>query len=250
MILILPACSPCYLGREVCGVDEFVMDSYQVQEGKVAILSLQGKETQPLKEALLERTSYQNGFVELAGLVEEHEVPVDGSIGLFSVLAKARISSEANLFKSYVSRQGERLPVDFYRLLVEGDMSQNILMQASDKVYVADPYSAHITLLGEVALEQRIPVPSGFLSLREAIAQAGGIRFTGDTSYIQVIRGDSPEPKIYRLNWEHILHLPEKSLLLIPGDIVYVSSTPIAEWHRFLSQLVPSFFSGEARTKP
>ena len=70
---------------------------------------------------------------------------------------------------------------------------------------------------------------------------AGGIPYTGDKSVIQVIRGNILRPKVYTLNWEQILHLPNDSLLLMPGDTVYIAAKPITEWNRFIEQLLPSF---------
>jgi polysaccharide biosynthesis/export protein len=179
--------------------------------------------------------------VELAGLVSIPSVPVDGKIRLFDVLSKARVPPEANLFKSYIVRDRTLLSVDFYKLLKEGDMSQNIVMHGGDKVYIAEPSAASVMVMGEVGVERVVNVLHGFISLREALAEARGIPYTGDKSYIQVIRGNIVRPKIYTLSWEHVIHLSNDSLLLMPGDIVYVAAKPITEWNRFISQLLPSF---------
>ena len=179
--------------------------------------------------------------VELAGLVSTPNLVVDGKTRLFDVLSKARVPPEANLFKSYVIRNNTLLSVDLQKLIKEGDMSQNIVMQGGDKIYIAEPSAATLMVMGEVGLERVINLPKGFMSLREALAEARGISYTGDRSYIQVIRGNIVRPKIYTLSWEHIIHLPNDSLLLMPGDIVYVAAKPITEWNRFISQLLPSF---------
>ncbi len=188
--------------------------------------------------------SYKNRIVkkvELAGLVQLPSIPVDGKKRLYDVLAEAKIPPEANLFKSYFLRDGKQLPVDFIKLLKEGDMSQNIVMRGGDKIYIAAPLAASLMVMGEVALERLIDLPDGKMSLRHALAAAKGIPFTGDKSYIQVIRGNIANPKIYLLSWDHVIQLPNNSLLLMPGDIVYVASKPITEWNRFISQLLPSF---------
>lgn len=179
--------------------------------------------------------------VELAGLVSTPFVPVNGRIRLFDVLAVAKVPPHANLFRSYVIREEKLLPVDMYKLIHQGDMSQNIVMRGGDKVYIADTGSASLMVMGEVGCQCVLPLPYGFMSLRHALAAAGGIPYTGDKSYIQIIRGNIVNPKIYTLNWEHVIHLPNSSLLLMPGDIVYVASKPITEWNRFISQLMPSF---------
>ncbi len=187
--------------------------------------------------------------VELAGLVSTPTIPIDGRLRLFEVLALARVPPEANFFKSYVVHDSHIIPVDLYKLMKEGDMSQNIVMRAGDKVYIAEASASCVMVLGEVGKERVINVPRGFITLREALAAAGGIPYTGDRRHIQVIRGSILHPKIYTLNWQHVIHLPSNSLLLMPGDIVYVAATPIAEWNRFVNQFLPALIGFDLITK-
>ena len=321
--LLLASCSGPYLGKDLFGADEFVLDSYKIREGKLSILEMEGLPCQELEEAMLDeyqdeireddilqvavysqkrkdiseivesigakigyrvvkgevtlpnlepiyvigltleearqkiQSEYQKhihdtevfltykqrilGKVELAGLVACPSIPVDGKMRLFDVLSAARVPVDANLFKSYMLRDGELVPVDMQKLLKEGDMSQNVVMRAGDKIYIAEASAASFMVMGEVARERAIALPSGRMPLRQALAEAGGIPYTGDKSYIQVIRGNIANPKIYTLSWEHVIHLPNDSLLLMPGDIVYVAAKPITEWNRFISQILPSF---------
>ncbi|NGX42994.1 MAG: hypothetical protein K940chlam7_01284 [Chlamydiae bacterium] len=178
--------------------------------------------------------------VELAGNVAVPVIPVDGKIRLYEVLAKAGIDRNANLFMSYVVRDGRPLPVDIYRLMNEGDMSHNIVMRGGDKIFMANPGDAVVLVMGEVNHPTAVNVPYGYITLPEAIVRASGIPFTGDRRCIQVIRGDLQCPKIYVISWEHIVNLPNRSMLLIPGDTVFVSEKPITQWNRFISQLTPS----------
>jgi len=233
---------------------------YRVIEGKVRLPDLEPIEVQGLtmEEA---RQKLQNAFtgqikdvqvflayqdrierkVELAGLVLQSTIPVDGRIRLFETLSVAKVPPNANFFKSYVIRENRLLPVDLFKLIKEGDMSQNIVMQGGDKVYIAEPSASTLMVLGEVGQERVVDLPNGFMTLRQALAEAKGIPYTGNKSYIQVIRGNILHPKIYTLTWDHVIHLPNDSMLLIPGDIVYVAATPITEWNRFVTQLLPTF---------
>lgn len=320
--LLLAGCSGPYMGKEMFGADEFVLDSYKIREGKFSILEMEGKSVEEFEDSWLDEYKdtiheddvlavalynparpdigeavhavgstigyrvtggkitlpdlssipvagltlaeakerieerYQQQIrdteiflaykdriarkVELGGLTALSSVPVDGRIRLFDVLCKAQIPSNANLFKSYILRDGKYLPVDMNRLLKEGDMKQNIVMRGADKIYIAEPGSAYLMMMGEVGREGTIALPAGYISLREALAIAGGIPYTGDKSYIQIIRGNIARPKIYTLGWEHVIHLPNDSLLLMAGDIVYVAPKPITEWNRFISQIIPA----------
>lgn len=187
--------------------------------------------------------TYQNRLkskVELAGLVATPTIPVDGKMRLYEVIAKAHIPPDANLFMSYVMRDCEPLPIDLHQLMNEGAMCQNIVMRGGDKVFIAHSRDALVMLMGEVLRPGAVSLPYGRISLREALVSVGGIPFTGDKRHIQIIRGNLACPKIYVLSWEHIVSLPNDSLLVMPGDTVYVSAKPITEWNRFIEQLLPS----------
>ena len=322
LLLLCTGCvTPCF-DYSVMGADEFVCDSYQIRQGKFAILELEGVEVEDLCPAAMEeyddaiaeddilniaifhptrkdimdsiqfvnstvgfrvtngtitlpdidsvevegltleearqtlQTKYRESIndvdvfvtyrdrlqnkVALAGLVATSGIPVDGKTRLYDIIANAHIPPDANLFLSYVVRNGRPLAVDLYKLMNEGDMTQNIVMRGGDKVFIANKADSNVMVMGEVSNPKPVHLPYGFMSLREAIVNAGGIPFEGNKNCIQVIRGNMKCPKIYVLSWKHIVHLPNDSLLLMPGDTVYVSAKPITEWNRFISQLLPT----------
>jgi polysaccharide biosynthesis/export protein len=313
---------PCRQQYDIYGADEFVIDSYKIRQGKLAILEMEGDDQEelpcdamdeyidiiaeddilnvaiyhPKRRDIMEAVQFINnsvGFrvvngslclpdspsIEVAGLTleearnkiqttyQEHikdvevfikytdrlsrkveltgavaipVIPVDGKIRLYEVLAKAHIPNNANFFKSYVVREGKQLPVDFYKLIHQGDMTQNIVMRGGDRIFIANPSDTNVMVMGEVGSPRPVNLPYGFISLKEAIISAGGIPFTGDRNCIQVIRGNLPNPKIYMLSWDHLIHLPNDSLLLMAGDTVYITEKPITQWNRFIDQLLPS----------
>ncbi|NGX63976.1 MAG: hypothetical protein KR126chlam6_01399 [Candidatus Anoxychlamydiales bacterium] len=177
--------------------------------------------------------------VEVAGIVTS-EVFIDSKTRIFDILIKVKLPSNANLFKSYILRDNAFLSVDFYKLLKEGDMSQNIYVKNGDKIYIAESSSSKVYVLGEVCRQGYIEIPDGKISLKEAIAKVGGILYTADKSLIQVFRANVQDPKIYHLNWKYITELPNSCLNLIEGDIVYVSSTIISDWNKFITQILPT----------
>ncbi len=232
---------------------------YEVEQGKLCLpdiepLLAENVTLEQLRKAIREAYSAQiphvevfvsykkrvDQLVEIIGNVAQTQVSIDPSTHLFEVLSKAGVNPSANYFKSYLVRDKETVPVDFYKLVHEGDMSQNVVLKGGDKIYIADPQSSQILVMGEVTKQGALPIVGNSVPLQEVLARAGGILFTGNKAYIQVIRGSLIKPKIYTLNWRHIVRLPTESLLLMPGDIVYVAATPITEWNRFINQLLPS----------
>ena len=190
-----------------------------------------------------------SNFVEVSGLCQNPKVFIDGKTKLYDVLVQAKILPEANLFSSYLLRKGQVIKsIDFFKLLKEGDLSQNIVMRKGDFIYIADPNSSKIMVMGEVGLCRIIPTLSGKIPVKEAITAAKGIPYTGSSS-IYVIRGSIKDPKIFHLAFEHIMGLPNTSMLLMPGDVVYVSSKPITKWNRFISQILPTIGTAEMLSK-
>ncbi len=234
------------------------MGGFQVMNGQVSLpdippVSIVGKTLsearQELRVQLKERMQDADVYlsfkeklqntIELTGFVTQSNIPVDGKIRLYEVLAKAALPPEANLFASYVMRNGCPLKLDLQRLLKEGDMSQNIIMRGGDKIFIGSPTDQVAMVMGEVGRQGLIPIIRGSMSLREALAIARGIPFTGDKKHMQVIRGGLQRTKIYTFSWKSMLYEPNNHLLLIPGDLVFISLAPITEWFLFVQQFEP-----------
>ena len=60
--LLLSSCGPAPYRGETWGTDQFVIDSYQIKEGKLAILEMEGNEPMQLSSDLLQE--YQDAIRE------------------------------------------------------------------------------------------------------------------------------------------------------------------------------------------
>ena len=63
----------------------------------------------------------------------------------------------ADFRHSFIVRQGQFLPVNFHRLLHDGDTSQNIYLQTDDFIYVPSLLSQEIYVLGAVRYPRALP---------------------------------------------------------------------------------------------
>lgn len=226
------------------GLEPIAVGGMTLEEAQKQVEKAYCREIQDTEIFLSYRSRAQQK-VELIGCVATASVHLEPGMRLFDVLSQARLSPGANLFKSYVVRGEKMLPVDLQRLVRDADMTQNIPMHPGDRIYIAEPSASSFMVLGEVGRERVVDLPNGTMTLRQALAEAGGIPYTGDKRYIQVIRGNLRCPKIYTVRWEHIVRLPSNSLLVIPGDIVYVAAKPIAEWNRFVGQVLPTLVGAD-----
>jgi polysaccharide export outer membrane protein len=166
---------------------------------------------------------------------------------LLEALASSGWTSAAedstDLARSFVLRDGQMLPVDFERLLKNGDLSQNIYLRPDDFVFVRPSDLPSIYLLGAVNLPNVIPY-SRDLSVAKAIILAGGTLKYAQQSRVVIVRGGLNQPKIADVNYKAIVTGKAPDARLQPGDIVYVPFSPF----RHLGQLTEDILDQFVRT--
>lgn len=162
----------------------------------------------------------------------------------------------ADLRHSFVMRQGQFLPVDFWRLLKDGDTSQNIYLQPDDFVYVPSASAQQVYVLGAVRNPRAMPYTDG-MTLVSAMSGASGAAtvdwfvptgaygVTPDAylSHVAVVRGSLSQPQLTVVDYGAIIKGGAKDVLLEPGDIIFVPNTPYATLKRYLNTIVSTFIT-------
>jgi len=190
--------------------------------------------------------------------------PIAGPITLLESIALAGgtarslsdVTTEelADLRHSFVVRQGNFLPVDFHRLLREGDMTQNIYLQADDFVYVPSSLSQEVYILGAVRFPRALPFAER-MTLVSAFANASGPQrydwleqtdpgpFGKDAylSHIAIVRGSLATPQIAVVDYTDIVRGRAPDVRLEPGDIIYVPNSPYTQLKRYVNLVLNSF---------
>ncbi|MDB4985689.1 MAG: hypothetical protein JWN04_867 [Myxococcaceae bacterium] len=157
---------------------------------------------------------------------------------------------KASLHGAYVMRGESKLPVDFDRLLRQGDARQNIRLRSGDVIFVPDdshelafvfsgvtPTGQNNTRLGTV------PFHNGQLEILQALAAQGfGFRerAQGRLSKTRVIRSEGDRAELFVVNVAKILAGEAAPFYLKPGDVVYVPTSGVATWNQVLEQLLPT----------
>ena len=168
----------------------------------------------------------------------------------------------ADLRHSFVMRQGQALPVDFYRLVREGDLSQNVFLQPDDFVYVPSALAQQVYVLGAVRSPRAMPYTDG-MTIVSALAGASGattvdwfIPGYGNSTYgpqpdaylshIGIVRGSLSEPRMMVVDYGAIIKGKARDVALEPGDIIYVPNTPLSTPKRYLNMIVNTFVTTQA----
>jgi protein involved in polysaccharide export with SLBB domain len=131
----------------------------------------------------------------------------------------------ADLGRSFLVRNGKRVPVNFEKLFMRGDLSQNVALEPDDYLYFALANSNEIYVLGEVGA----PGIAAFLprsSVISAVTARGGFTARAYKSRVLVVRGSLDQPQTFVVNTSDILAGKAPDFQLQPKDIVYVSLSP------------------------
>ena len=158
--------------------------------------------------------------------------------GTLTSSASGTTEDLADLSNSFVVRNGERLPVNFERLL-NGDMSQNIYLQPDDFVYFPSAVSRDIYVLGAVRTPKAVPRQHD--TLVGAISDAGGPIKNAYLSQVAIVRGSLDKPKIAILDYNDIIKGKASNVKLEPRDIVYVPFSPYRFVNRYLDLILLTF---------
>jgi polysaccharide export outer membrane protein len=153
----------------------------------------------------------------------------------------------ASLSTAYVVRSGKRLPIDFRRLVLDGDLAQNIKLRANDLIVVPDKTSEQAFLFGGAAGSSArggaVPFINGRLTLLQALAQAGfGFRDSaqGKLSATYIIRSEGDRGQLFVVDADRILSGEAAPFELAAGDVIYVPPTALTNWNEALNQILPT----------
>jgi protein involved in polysaccharide export with SLBB domain len=160
--------------------------------------------------------------------------------GALGISAIGSASEAADLSRSFLIRQGRVVPVNFERLLREGDLSQNLYLQPDDFIYLPSSGIPVVYVLGAV-LQPRAVNFSGRPTLIQTIASAGGTIKDAYLSQVAIVRGSLAEPAMALVDYHAIARGKAPDVALQPGDIVYVPYTPYRTPLRYANLILDTF---------
>jgi len=144
---------------------------------------------------------------------------------LLQLFAQLRLQKDADLRHAYAVRGGKKLDVDFYKLVVGGDTSQDLQLQPDDLIYVPDTLQRRIRVVGAVKLPGIFPFTDGMTTL-DAVLSAGGFNDFASQNNVEVVRREGDKVENIRVRLKDVINDGDvsKNLMLKPGDIVKVNT--------------------------
>ncbi len=145
--------------------------------------------------------------------------------GFESVLVDRNVYDLVDLQRSFISRSGQRLPVNFERLFQQGDLSQNVAIEPGDYIYFAAGDVQEVYVVGEVRLPGAVTYYPN-LTIVGAITARGGFSDRAFRARVIVMRGPLSNPEKFVINTHAITDGKETDFKLKPRDIIFVNSRP------------------------
>jgi polysaccharide export outer membrane protein len=194
---------------------------------------------------------YVDGEVKTPGLQAINDIPMT----LVEAINRAGgLLPSADQSRIVLERGEQRYRVNL-RDLVQKDINPGLVMLApGDVVRVHSRDESKVFVSGEVLSPKALTMHDGRLTLNEALGESGGISpLSGDARQIYVVRKTPERTRVFQLDARVTGSMAmAESFELQPKDIVYVAATPLANWNRNLSLLIPGALTSavSATTRP
>jgi protein involved in polysaccharide export with SLBB domain/capsular polysaccharide biosynthesis protein len=189
-------------------------------------------------------------YYMLGTVVKKGAFHLDHTVTVVEAVARARgfetgVSNgdtvdATDFSRSFLSRGGRRVPVDFERLFMHGDLSQNVALEPNDYLYFSATSSGQIFVLGAVGLPGPVPYDPDTSAL-SAIVSRGGFTERAWKAHVLVLRGSLDHPVAFKVDIDGALTGKAPNLALQPGDLVYVSDRPWIKVEELIDHAATAF---------
>lgn len=262
---------------------ESILSSYKVStDGYLSLpyigkIQAEGMTTSQIEQLLIQKISilyneafvevklfkYLSKWVEVVGAVNTmSRIPIDSApMTVQRALVQSKgLAKEADLREAFIQKEDEKIPVDLYALLYEGEQRFNYRMEHGDVLVVPETKRDRIFLTGEVVTRRVVETDFHQYSLSDILVtdkDSISVVFNNSKNMVYVLRSrglrketslcpsymepDKPIIQVFKFD----LRMPQmlmiaSSFQLQHRDIVYVSTSTSQMWRRTLDLLFPA----------
>lgn len=196
-------------------------------------------------QAFRSKRVYIDGEVRSPGLQAINDIPMT----LTEALNRAGgLLPTADQSRLVLERGAARYRIDLRDLVQKGINPGAVMLANGDIIRVHSRDESKVFVTGEVVTPRALTMHNGRLSLNEALGESGGVSpLSGDSRQIYVVRKAGSEVRVYQLDARVTGALAmAEGFELAPKDVVYVAASPLANWNRSLSLLIPGALTSAA----
>jgi len=197
---------------------------------------------------------YNSKFVTLTGAIQTVALGRQSGPGRYALTGKVSLleminiaggpTNDANLNRVRVRRKnGRTFIVDLFKVIIQGDVSQDIILDDGDLVIVPSTVTAknRVYIYGEVNNPGLYAFTGPNIHILDAISRAGDVTIFAKRSQTKIVRGDISRPEIISVDLKALLEQGDQTqnIALLNGDFVYVPRSILGSANRFLQQIRP-----------
>lgn len=161
---------------------------------------------------------------------------------LDAINAAGGLTDEADARSVIIRRGGASYTVDMQAFLEEGAGSNNPVLRNGDVVSVGRLELQEAYLLGQIVKPSTINLTRENVTLTQAVTRVGGLREDqADARGIFVFRETPIGITVYQLDASNpTAFLIGTRFVILPQDVIYVTTAPLYRWNRLISSLLPT----------
>ena len=172
-------------------------------------------------QELLDRRIYVLGKVAKPGVYTlKGDVPI-----LHALFLAGGVADTGDMASAFVIRGKDKIPVDLWKLIQKGDLSQNVMIKHEDTIVVpaGGELQNAVYVMGEVNKPGVYSQPEA-LSLLRLVTLAGGFTKYAAPGRATLIRRDGDKKTLMKIDLKDIMNDPKtnEDLSLRPGDVLIV----------------------------
>jgi polysaccharide export outer membrane protein len=172
-------------------------------------------------QEILDRRIYVLGKVNKPGVYNiKQDTPI-----LHTLFLAGGVADGADMAAAFVMREGKRIPVDLWRLIQKGDVTQNLMIKHEDTIVVPSGGELQnaVYVMGEV-LKPGVYTQPEALTLLKLVSLAGGFTKFAAPSRATLIRVNGDKKTLIKVDLKDVMNNPKinEDLALRPGDVLIV----------------------------
>ena len=152
-------------------------------------------------------------------------VTLKRNTSLLQLLAQLGSLKNADLNNAFILRDDKKLNNDFSKLVLKGDISQDIQLAPNDTVFIPDNFEKRITVVGEVKQPGTVPYREGLTAV-DAILSAGGFTEFAKQNDVIIVRKEGNSVKNIEARVKDVIKNGDtsKDVTLKPGDLIIIKA--------------------------